>query len=70
MSLDLTFPLQDATTNPSLILAAVNKPQYAKLVSAAIDYAKKKGGSIDVQSENAADRLVRETDRLVAGRRN
>lgn len=65
-SLDLTFPLQDATTNPSLILAAVNKPQYAKLVNTAIAYAKEKGGSIDDQSANAVDRLVRETDGLVA----
>jgi len=53
-----TYKPQDATTNPSLILAAVNKPQYAKLVDTAIDYAKKKGGSIDAQSENAVDRLL------------
>ena len=35
---------QDATTNPSLILAATKKPNYAKLIDVAIDYAKSKGG--------------------------
>ena len=30
---------QDATTNPSLILAATKKPNYAKLIDVAIDYA-------------------------------
>lgn len=31
---------QDATTNPSLILAASKKPEYAKLMDVAIDYGK------------------------------
>jgi transaldolase len=31
---------QDATTNPSLILAASKKPEYAKLMDAAVDYGK------------------------------
>ena len=31
----------DATTNPSLILQASQKPQYDKLINDAIDYAKK-----------------------------
>jgi len=53
-----TYKPQDATTNPSLILAAVNKPQYAKLVNTAIAYAKEKGGSIDNQAANAVDRLL------------
>ena len=57
---DLTLPLQDATTNPSLILAAVDKAAYARLIDTALDYAKKKGGDIDAQAENAADRLVSE----------
>jgi transaldolase len=35
---------QDATTNPSLILAASQKSEYAKLVDEAIEFAKKKGG--------------------------
>ena len=35
---------QDATTNPSLILSASQKPEYAKLIDEAIAYGKKKGG--------------------------
>ena len=35
---------QDATTNPSLILAASQKPEYAKLVDNAIEFAKKQSG--------------------------
>lgn len=31
---------QDATTNPSLILAASKKPEYAKLMDVAIEYGK------------------------------
>lgn len=37
---------QDATTNPSLILAAVKNPNYARLIDVAVDYAKKKGGCV------------------------
>jgi transaldolase len=33
---------QDATTNPSLILAASKKPEYAKLMDVAVEYGKKK----------------------------
>lgn len=33
---------QDATTNPSLILAASKKPEYAKLIDAAVAYGKDK----------------------------
>ena len=32
---------QDATTNPSLILAASKKPEYAKLIDVAVEYGKK-----------------------------
>lgn len=49
---------QDATTNPSLILAASKKAEYAKLMDVAIEYAKKKGGSIDQQVDDALDRLL------------
>jgi transaldolase len=35
---------QDATTNPSLILTASQKPEYAKLVDNAIEFAKKQSG--------------------------
>ncbi|CEF77134.1 unnamed protein product [Fusarium graminearum] len=49
---------QDATTNPSLILAASKKEEYAKLIDVAIDYAKQKGGSVDQQVDDALDRLL------------
>lgn len=53
--------LQDATTNPSLILAAANKPGYAHLIDAAVSYAKKKGGDLDTQANLALDSLVSRT---------
>ncbi|TDL18976.1 transaldolase [Rickenella mellea] len=56
-SIDAYKP-QDATTNPSLILAAANKPGYARLIDTAVKYAKDKGGSIDQQVEIALDRLL------------
>jgi transaldolase len=59
---DLMDMLQDATTNPSLILAAANKPGYAHLIDAAVNYGKQKGGDIDAQANAALDRLVRFTD--------
>ena len=31
---------QDATTNPSLILAASKKPEYAELIKASVEYGK------------------------------
>ncbi|MBW0496623.1 hypothetical protein O181_036338 [Austropuccinia psidii MF-1] len=49
---------QDATTNPSLILAAVKKPNYAKLVDVALQYGKSQGGSVDNQVDAAVDRLL------------
>ncbi|GAA5962358.1 hypothetical protein JCM3765_002954 [Sporobolomyces pararoseus] len=49
---------QDATTNPSLILAAVKDPKYAKLIDVAVEYAKKKGGDREAQIENTIDRLL------------
>jgi len=49
---------QDATTNPSLILAASKKPEYAKLVDASIEYGKQHGGDIDAQVEASLDRLL------------
>ncbi|ROV96724.1 hypothetical protein VSDG_05595 [Cytospora chrysosperma] len=49
---------QDATTNPSLILAASKKAEYAKLMDVAIDYAKKHGGDLDTQVDCALDRLL------------
>ncbi|KAF7716384.1 Transaldolase [Penicillium ucsense] len=49
---------QDATTNPSLILAASKKAEYAKLIDAAVEYGKAKGGSIEQQVEATLDRLL------------
>jgi len=52
------FTPQDATTNPSLILAAVKDPKYAKLIKVAVDYAKQKGGDEDSVIDNCLDRLL------------
>ncbi|POY75136.1 hypothetical protein BMF94_1767 [Rhodotorula taiwanensis] len=49
---------QDATTNPSLILAAVKNPSYARLIDVAVEYAKHKGGDSDAQVQNCLDRLL------------
>ncbi|KAF7532900.1 hypothetical protein G7054_g7522 [Neopestalotiopsis clavispora] len=51
---------QDATTNPSLILAASKKAEYAKLIDEAVAAAKEtsKGKSVDVQVDDAVDRLL------------
>jgi len=56
-SIDVYKP-QDATTNPSLILAAAGKPNYAKLLDAAVAHGKAKPGSIDDQADAALDRLL------------
>ncbi|KAI8578137.1 hypothetical protein K450DRAFT_248285 [Umbelopsis ramanniana AG] len=49
---------QDATTNPSLILAAAQKESYAKLIDEALQFGKAKGGSLDEQTEWALDKLL------------
>jgi transaldolase len=49
---------QDATTNPSLILAATKKPEYAALLDAAIAQVKDQSGSIDEKVESALDHLL------------
>ncbi|KAF1344018.1 hypothetical protein BDV97DRAFT_363615 [Delphinella strobiligena] len=49
---------QDATTNPSLILAASKKPEYAKLIDAAVEFGKTTGGSIDDKVDNTLDNLL------------
>ncbi|KDQ51544.1 hypothetical protein JAAARDRAFT_184912 [Jaapia argillacea MUCL 33604] len=56
---------QDATTNPSLLLSAANKPQYKRLVDAAIKYAQEKGGSLEEQSSLALDKLLVEFGREI-----
>ncbi|KAK4957821.1 Transaldolase [Elasticomyces elasticus] len=49
---------QDATTNPSLILAASKKVEYASLINSAILYGKKQSKYIDEQVDSALDRLL------------
>ena len=70
-SIDAYKPL-DATTNPSLILAAVKEEKYARLIDTAVQYAKEKGGDKDTQLENATDRLLvlfgEEILKLIPGR--
>jgi transaldolase len=56
---------QDATTNPSLLLAAANKPGYARLIDVAISYGKEKGNTIDEQVNFATDRLLVEFGREI-----
>lgn len=47
----------DATTNPSLILAASEIPEYKSLVDDAIEYAKKKNGTKEEQLKNALTKV-------------
>ncbi|KAH7392411.1 hypothetical protein DE146DRAFT_662408 [Phaeosphaeria sp. MPI-PUGE-AT-0046c] len=50
---------QDATTNPSLILAASKKAEYAKLIDEAVQYGKSHGGSnIEDQVDATLDNLL------------
>ncbi|KAF9459260.1 hypothetical protein BDZ94DRAFT_1312552 [Collybia nuda] len=49
---------QDATTNPSLILAAANKPGYNRLIDNAVKFGKSKGGDVENQANAALDRLL------------
>ncbi|XP_050722579.1 transaldolase-like isoform X2 [Eriocheir sinensis] len=47
----------DATTNPSLILQAANMPQYANLITDAVEYGKRKGQNKKEKVSRAMDRL-------------
>ncbi|MCJ1276681.1 sedoheptulose-7-phosphate:D-glyceraldehyde-3- phosphate transaldolase [Puttea exsequens] len=49
---------QDATTNPSLILAASKKPEYAKLMDVAVEYGKDHGNDLDEKIDSTLDRLL------------
>jgi len=63
---------EDATTNPSLILAASKKPEYAKLVDAAVEYGKSHSKGLDSQVDAALDRLLvefgKEILKIIPGR--
>lgn len=48
----------DATTNPSLILAAASLPQYKHLVEKAVEFGKKNGKNLKEQVDSAMDKLV------------
>merc|ERR1711879_99077 len=48
---------QDATTNPSLMLAASQLPQYQHLLEDAVAYGKSKGSTLAEQTERAMDKL-------------
>jgi len=48
---------QDATTNPSLLLSAAQRPEYKNLVIDALNYADKKGGDSKAQTEAFMDKL-------------
>ncbi len=52
------FEPQDATTNPSLILKAAALPQYKALITEALEYARRQGGSKETQLINASDKLA------------
>lgn len=62
----------DATTNPSLILAAVQKPQYKPLLDDAIAYAKSHGKTPEEQQVLTMDKLFvnfgKEILKLIPGR--
>lgn len=49
---------QDATTNPSLILAASKKAEYAPLVDAAVEYGKQHGNTLEEKVDATLDRLL------------
>ena len=63
---------QDATTNPSLLYTAAQRPEYRHLVEEAIEEADKSGGDQKQQSEAFMDRLFvsfgREILKVIPGR--
>lgn len=62
------FQPQDCTTNPSLVLKAAQRPEYAHLVTEAIEWAGKRGGNVAVDAiDKLAVRIGTELTRLVPG---
>jgi transaldolase len=63
---------QDATTNPSLLFNAAQRPEYRRFVEEAMDYAEQHGGSQKEQSEAFMDQLFvsfgREILKVIPGR--
>ena len=60
------FQPQDATTNPSLILKAVQKPEYAPLLSESVDA--HKGQPLDVVMDHLLVRFGCEILKTIPGR--
>ncbi|CAR25348.1 Transaldolase [Lachancea thermotolerans] len=56
---------QDATTNPSLILAAAQQKAYAKLIDTAVAYGKKHGKTLEEQTDQAVDMLLVEFGKAI-----
>lgn len=52
------FSPEDATTNPSLILQASQQPQYAPLLEAALEAARRRGATTESQVDMALDLLA------------
>jgi transaldolase len=48
----------DATTNPSLIYAASQKPEYVHLLDAAVEYGRKKGNNFEERLSESLDKLA------------
>jgi transaldolase len=48
---------QDATTNPSLLLSAAQRPEYQHLVQAALEHASKQKGDEHIQTQAFMDKL-------------
>lgn len=63
---------RDATTNPSLIYAAAQMPQYQEHIDEAARWAEEQGGAAEEQTRNCLDRLFvifgREILKIVPGR--
>ncbi len=51
------FPVQDATTNPSLVLQALESPETREVSEAALRRVREEGGDARRQAERAVDRL-------------
>jgi transaldolase len=52
------FKPEDCTTNPSLILKAAQKPEYAHLVDEAVKWAARKSGTHEARVDAACDRIA------------
>lgn len=59
------FRPRDATTNPSLITAAAQMPEYAAIVDEAVRWAQAQGGAREAVITNALDRLAVEFGRRI-----